>query len=213
MAHVAFIGTYPDNGSMTKSNFAIRAFRAEDYPQIQDIYEQGLVTGNASYEHRPLTLEEFIDGKNMDTVFVAVELHDESKVIGWVSGAPISQRPVLAGVLEDSIYVDPEAHGRRVASGLLDKFIEVCQELGMWAIHSWIFPENEGSVKLHVSRGFEEVGTYKHLAKMTYGPRAGEWRDTVVYQKLLPKPEKVTAEEEFEATASERIKAQRPLQA
>lgn len=198
---------------MTKSNFAIRAFRAEDYPQIQDIYEQGLVTGNASYEHRPLTLEEFIDGKNMDTVFVAVELHDEAEVIGWVSGAPISQRPVLAGVLEDSIYVDPEAHGRRIASGLLDKFIEVCQELGMWAIHSWIFPENEGSVKLHVSRGFEEVGTYKHLAKMTYGPRAGEWRDTVVYQKLLPKPEKVTAEEEFETTASERIKAQRPLQA
>src|SRR5699024_12781777 len=105
-------------GSMTKSNFAIRAFRAEDYPQIQDIYEQGLVTGNASYEHRPLTLEEFIDGKNMDTVFVAVELHDDSKVIGWVSGAPISQRPVLAGILEDSLYLYTESYGPRIANRL-----------------------------------------------------------------------------------------------
>ena len=210
---MAKFGMHPDNGDMTKPSFAIRPFRAEDYPQIEDIYEQGLVTGNASYENRALTLEEFIDGKNMDTVFVAVELYDDSKVIGWVSGAPISQRPVLAGVLEDSIYIDSDARGRGVAGGLLDKFIEVCQELGMWAIHSWIFPENEGSVKLHTSRGFEEVGTYKHLAKMTYGEHAGSWRDTVVYQKLLPKPERVVAEEEFDQTASERIKAVKPLDA
>lgn len=151
---------------MTKRSFAIRPFRAEDYPQVQDIYEQGLITGNASYEHRPLTLDEFNDGKILDTVYVAVEENDDSKVIGWVSGAHISQREVLAGVVEDSIYIDPQAQGRGIAGGLLDKFIEVCQEKGMWAIHSWIFPENDGSAKLHASRGFEKVGTYKHLAKM-----------------------------------------------
>lgn len=82
---------------MTKRSFAIRPFRAEDYPQVQDIYEQGLITGNASYEHRPLTLDEFNDGKILDTVYVAVEENDDSKVIGWVSGAHISQREVLAG--------------------------------------------------------------------------------------------------------------------
>lgn len=196
---------------MTKRSFAIRPFRAEDYPQVQDIYEQGLITGNASYEHRPLTLDEFNDGKILDTVYVAVEENDDSKIIGWVSGAHISQREVLAGVVEDSIYIDPQAQGRGIAGGLLDKFIEVCQEKGMWAIHSWIFPENDGSAKLHISRGFEKVGTYKHLAKMTYGERAGEWRDTDVYQKLLPKPEKVAAEEEFDKTASERVKAVKPV--
>lgn len=191
---------------MTKPSFAIRPFRAEDYPQVKDIYEQGLRTGNATYESRALTLEEFTDGKNMDTVYVAVEEYDDTNVIGWISGAPISQRAVLAGVVEDSIYIAPTAQGRGVAGGLLDKFIEVCQELGMWSIHSWIFPENEGSAKLHTSRGFEKVGTYTHLAKMTYGEHAGQWRDTDVYQKLLPKPEKVQHEEEFEETASEAVK-------
>ncbi|NLP38743.1 MAG: N-acetyltransferase, partial [Corynebacterium pollutisoli] len=41
---------------------------------------------------------------------------------------------------------------------------------------------------LHRSRGFEKVGTFRHLAKMTYGELAGQWRDTDVYEKLLPKP-------------------------
>lgn len=59
----------------------------------------------------------------------------------------------------------------------------------MWSIHSWIFPENEGSARLHESRGFEKVGTLGHLAKMTYGEMAGQWRDTDIWEKLLPKPE------------------------
>src|SRR5699024_8027947 len=137
--HMATLRTRPDNGSMTKSNFAIRPFRAEDYPQIEDIYLQGLVTGNASYEHRAMTLEEFVDGNNMDTVFVAVELYDDSKVIGWASRAPVSQRPVLAGVLADSSYIDSKAQDRGLPSGLLDRYIDACQELEMWENNSWLF--------------------------------------------------------------------------
>lgn len=59
----------------------------------------------------------------------------------------------------------------------------------MWSIHSWIFPENTGSAKLHASRGFEKVATFHHLAKMPYGEMAGQWRDTDVWERLLPKPD------------------------
>ena len=172
-----------------KKDFRIRAFTAADYPQMREIYEQGLNTGHATYETRSLTFEEFKSGKIMPSVHVAVEEDDDSKVLGWVSAAPVSTRTVFHGVVEDSIYLGSEAQGRGIGGALLDRLIEVCVDLHKWAIHSWIFPENTGSAGLHKSRGFVKVGTYSHMAKMTYGELAGQWRDTDVYELLLPKPE------------------------
>ena len=178
--------TSPDD---KKKDFRIRPFTAADYPQMREIYEQGLNTGHATYETRSLTFEEFKAGKIMPSVHVAVEADDDSKVLGWVSAAPVSTRTVFHGVVEDSIYLGSEAQGRGIGGALLDRLIEVCKDLHKWAIHSWIFPENAGSAGLHKSRGFVKVGTYSHMAKMTYGELAGQWRDTDVYELLLPKPE------------------------
>lgn len=174
---------------MPESTFELRPIRPTDYPQVRHIYEMGLESGHATYETKAPTWEQFVNKKIMETVFVAVEKEDDSKVIGWVSAASASSRSVFHGVVEDSIYIHPDGQGRGVAGALLDKLIEVCIDLHKWAIHSWIFPENIGSIKLHESRGFQKVGTYHHIAKMTYGELAGQWRDTAVYELLLPKPE------------------------
>ncbi|AKE41766.1 Phosphinothricin acetyltransferase YwnH [Corynebacterium kutscheri] len=174
---------------MSDKDFVIRPLQRSDFGQVQQIYLLGLETGHATYEVEAPSWEKFSATKILETLYVAVETHDNNKVIGWVAAAPISTRSVFHGVVEDSIYIHPDARGRGVAGALLDKLIEVCQGLEKWAIHSWIFPENDGSAKLHISRGFEKVGTFSHLAKMTYGELAGQWRSTEVYEKLLPKPE------------------------
>lgn len=174
---------------MPDSTFELRPIRPEDYAQVRTIYEQGLVSGHATYETKAPTWEQFVNRKIMETVFVAVEKNDPEQILGWVSASPVSSRDVFHGVVEDSIYVHPDGQGRGIAGALLNKLIDTCIELHKWAIHSWIFPENTGSVKLHESRGFEKVGVYRHLAKMTYGELAGQWRDTAVYELLLPKPE------------------------
>ncbi|PFG29019.1 GNAT family N-acetyltransferase [Corynebacterium renale] len=173
---------------MSEKAFHIREFRREDFPQVQKIYEEGLDSGHASYERSAPTWEKFSSAKIMETVFVAAEDDADETIIGWVAAAPASSRQVFHGVVEDSIYISSAAQGRGVAGALLDRMIARCSELGKWAIHSWIFPENEGSARLHQSRGFEKVGTYHHLAKMPYGEMAGQWRDTDVWEKLLPKP-------------------------
>ncbi len=174
---------------MAETDFTIRPIREEDFSQVRDIYELGLETGHASYERKSPTWEQFTRTKIMETVLVAVEKEDPTFVLGWVSASPASSRSVFHGVVEDSIYIHPQGQGRGVGGKLLDELILICQDLHKWSIHSWIFPENKGSAKLHVSRGFEKVGTFHHLAKMPYGVMAGEWRDTDVWEKLLPKPE------------------------
>lgn len=177
-----------NNVGMADVTFTLRPIRPEDYPQVRAIYETGLESGHATYETQAPTWQQFSRSKILETVFVAVDVEDPDKLLGWVAAAPISSRSVFHGVVENSIYIHPDARGRGVAGALLDKLIEVCQGLHKWGIHAWVFPENEGSAALHVSRGFEKVGTFRHLAKMNYGDMAGQWRDTVVYEKLLPKP-------------------------
>ena len=173
---------------MSVNGFTLRPIRPEDYPQVREIYELGLQSGHASYETEGQSWEEFRSKKIIETVFVAVDAEDDNRVLGWVSAAEASSRSVFHGVVEDSIYTHPDAQGRGVSGALLDKLIQTCIELDKWSIHSWIFPENEGSAKLHLSRGFAKVGTFHHMAKMTYGEMEGQWRDTDIYELILPKP-------------------------
>ena len=176
-------------GPMPQNGFTLRPIRPDDYPQVREIYEIGLDSGHATWEKAAPTWEEFSAKKILETVFVAVDAEDDGRVLGWVSAAKASSRSVFHGVVEVSIYTHPDARGRGISGALLDKLIETCVELDKWSIHSWIFPENEGSARLHISRGFEKVGTFHHMAKMTYGDMKGEWRDTDIYELLLPKPD------------------------
>jgi L-amino acid N-acyltransferase YncA len=49
-------------------------------------------------------------------------------------------------------------------------------------VQSSIFPENIASITLHERAGFRTVGRREAIALMSYGPHAGEWRDTVLVE-------------------------------
>ena len=169
--------------------FSIRQMREDDYPQVQVIYEIGLDTGHASWEHSAPDWDGFASLKRLDLCYVATSDEDPSKILAWASASQVSKRHILRGVIEDSIYVHPDGQGMGIAGALLGHLIDDATEKGCWSIHSWVFPENVGSLKLHRKLGFREVGVYHHMAKMTYGPMAGQWRDIIILEKLLEKPE------------------------
>ncbi|MEJ5920123.1 MULTISPECIES: GNAT family N-acetyltransferase [unclassified Corynebacterium] len=175
--------------SDTKRRFSIRLMREDDYPQVQEIYEIGLDTGHASWEHSAPNWEDFSALKRLDLCYVAVSEDNPEKVLAWASASAVSKRDIFSGVIEDSIYVHPDGQGMGIAGALLGRLMDDAMEKGCWSIHSWVFPENVGSLNLHRKLGFREVGVYHHMAKMTYGPMAGQWRDIIILEKLLEKPE------------------------
>lgn len=156
--------------------------REDDYPQVAKIQQIGMETGHATYEKEILTWDGFMEHKVAEMTFVA---DDDGEILGWVSASPASRRPVFDGVLEDSVYISPDAAGRGVGGALLDHIISAATEAGYWAIHSTVFPENKGSLKLHLSRGFIEIGVAHTMARMNYGPMEGRWRDILLLQKVL----------------------------
>lgn len=56
----------------------------------------------------------------------------DGRVLGWVAVTPTSTRAVYAGVIEHSIYVDPNAPGRGVGRLLLDALVASTEAAGIF---------------------------------------------------------------------------------
>jgi phosphinothricin acetyltransferase len=76
------------------------------------------------------------------------------------------------------MYVAENARGQGVGLRLLEELIASTEAAGIWTIQTGIFPENEGSVRLHERVGFEVVGRRKRLGKLQ-----GEWRDVLLLER------------------------------
>jgi phosphinothricin acetyltransferase len=144
------------------------------------IYQAGIDAGDATFETDAPSWDYLDASKLADHRFVAL---DGDRVIGWIMASPTSSRPVYAGVVEHSVYVDPAAQGRGVGRLLLERFIASTESAGIWTIRAGIFGENEASLRLHAAVGFRTVGVHERLGQALSGPYAGEWRDVVLMER------------------------------
>src|SRR5580704_13268967 len=112
---------------------------AHDWPAVARIFEQGIATGNATFERAAPNWEQWSAARSPEPRLVA---RDTSEVIGWAALSPVSTRLVYRGVGSVSIYVDA-AHGRRgVGRALLEELIRASERAGFWTLQAGIFPEN-----------------------------------------------------------------------
>jgi L-amino acid N-acyltransferase YncA len=148
----------------------------EDWPEVTRIFEQGIATGNATFEGAAPSWEQWSAARCPEPRLVA---RDGAVVIGWAALSPASTRTVYRGVGSVSIYVDP-AHARRgIGRALLDELIDASERAGFWMLQAGIFPENIASIALHESCGFRLLGTHERIGQMP----DGRWRDLVLYER------------------------------
>jgi L-amino acid N-acyltransferase YncA len=160
----------------------IRPMQDADAAAVLRIYQDGLDTGQASFETLAPSWAAFDAGKLSAHRYVAVDDHET--VLGWVAVSPVSTRPVYAGVVEHSVYVDPDLRGRGVGRALLRALVASTEEAGIWTIQSGVFPENTASLVLHRRAGFRVVGIRDRVGRhAAYGDR---WRDVVFIERRSP---------------------------
>jgi L-amino acid N-acyltransferase YncA len=146
-----------------------------DWPRVAEIYEEGLATGQATFE-TSVPSHEGWDATHLTTCrLVAVE---SGQVIGWGALSPVSARDVYRGVMEASTYVAADSRGHGVGGALLDALIEASENEGIWTLQASVFPENEASLLLLQSRRFRIVGNRSRI-----GMHEGRWRDTVLLER------------------------------
>lgn len=159
----------------------------EDWPEVEAVYAAGIATGNATFESAPPpSWEDFYSARIHELCLVAIsqpETRSPHQILGWASASKTSTRLVYRGVIEPSVYVHPDARGLGIGQALFTELIARADALGVWTIQSSVFPENAASLRLHEPHGFRVVGTRERIARMSYGPWAGAWRDTVLLER------------------------------
>ena len=152
----------------------INAMDASDWPSVRAIYEEGIATGQATFETSAPDWTAW-DAKHLASPRLVAR---DEEVVGWAALSPVSARAVYRGVCEVSIYVAEHARGRGVGHKLLEALIAESEAAGIWTLQASIFPENEASVGLHLRHGFRVVGRRERIAQ-----QHGIWRDTVILER------------------------------
>lgn len=152
------------------TSVVVRDLQPEDWPSVRAIYEDGIRSGDATFETRAPSWEEW------DAAHSALRLVAErgGSVVGWAALSPTSSRCCYRGVGEVSVYVADPARGAGVGHALLERLVERSEESGYWTLTAGVFPENEASLRLHRACGFRELGVHERLGEL-----AGVWRDVV----------------------------------
>ena len=153
----------------------IRNLRPDDAARVLQIYQQGLDSGEASFETEAPDWRGF-DNKYHE--FSRLVSERDEQVQGWAALAPVSARACYRGVAEISIYVAAEQMGRGIGTELMQAMVDASEANGIWSLYSSIFPENEATRRLHLRHGFREVGLRKRIAQ-----QHGRWRDTLILER------------------------------
>ena len=153
----------------------LRELTDEDADAVLRIYRQGLDTGEASFEVEP---PEWDAWKRKYHPFCRLGWEQDGQLLGWAALAPVSARQCYLGVAEVSIYIDTEHLGRGIGNQLMARLVEDSEANGIWTLYSSIFPENQGTRKLHLRHGFREVGVRERIAQ-----QHGRWRDTLILER------------------------------
>jgi L-amino acid N-acyltransferase YncA len=101
-------------------------------------------------------------------------------VIGYAYAVPFRKRPAYRYTVKHSIYVHPDHLHAGVGRRLLPALIEACADGGYRQMIAYIEGNNEPSLSLHQSFGFDRVAVLKGV-----GFKFGRWTDSVMMQRAI----------------------------
>jgi phosphinothricin acetyltransferase len=154
----------------------IEPMRPADWPAVREIHDQGIATGDATFDTEAPDWGEW-DAGHLEACRL-VARNDAGEVVAWAALSPVQRKSAYRGVAEGSLYVREDVRGTGVGRKLSEAMVEAADAAGIWTVELWIFPENRASIALCETLGFRIVGVRERIGK-----REGRWRDVVVMER------------------------------
>jgi L-amino acid N-acyltransferase YncA len=156
-------------------NFIIEKMKDEDRNEVRSIYQEGIDTGNATFETEVPEWEEW-DRSHLRNCRLVAKV--QGQVVGWVALSPVSGRCCYSGVAEVSLYVKVSARGRGIGKALLQEVIRQSEAAGIWTLQGCTFRENAASLAIQKACGFREVGYRERISRLN-----GVWKDVILTER------------------------------
>ena len=147
----------------------------EHWEQVRAIYEEGIRTGDATFESSAPNWEQW-DKAHLP--FCRLVARSGDVVIGWAALSAVSARKAYAGVAETSLYISASARGKGIGTVLQQELNRQSEAHGVWTLQAVVFPENTASIALLRKSGFREVGRRERISKLN-----GRWQDTILLER------------------------------
>jgi phosphinothricin acetyltransferase len=161
----------------------LRPSQEPDLPAITAIYGHHVLHGSGTFETEPPTLADMrarraeVLGRHLP--FLVAE--EGGHIVGFAYCNWFKPRPAYRFSAEDSIYLAPDAHRRGLGRALLAELAAQAQAAGVRKLIAVIGDSaNAGSIGVHRSVGFEQVGVLKSC-----GWKFERWLDVVLMEKTL----------------------------
>jgi L-amino acid N-acyltransferase YncA len=154
---------------------AIREMSGADWRAVRAIYQEGIATGQATFE---TDAPEWADWDRAHLPVARLVADSGGKVVGWAALSPVSDRCAYAGVGEVSIYIAAAARGKGVGGRLMTALLAAAEAAGIWTVQAGIFTDNAASVALATGAGFRLVGRRERIGRLN-----GEWRDVLLMER------------------------------
>jgi phosphinothricin acetyltransferase len=159
----------------------IRPAAEADLPAINDIYNEEILHGTATFDVEPWSLDQrrawLRETQHPHAVIVA---DDAGEVAGWGCLRPFRTKAAYCFTAENSVYVHADRRGEGTGALILARLIEIARENSFHSIIAGIAQHNPASDRLHLRYGFTIVGTEREV-----GYKFQRWLDVSWYQLLL----------------------------
>ena len=161
----------------------IRKATLADLPAITDIYNEAILTTNATFDNEPKTAvqqEPWFRGHDSRHPILVAE--NESGVIAWASLSEWSTRCAYSDTAELSIYVKAQFRSRGIGKRLMAEIMAAGEECSLHTVISRITEGNLASIHLHELFGFENIGVMREV-----GYKFDRLLDVRLMQKIYPR--------------------------
>ena len=168
---------------MPPPTLLIRPSSPADLPAITAIYAHHVTHGKGSFELDAPDLDE-MTRRRTDVLTKGLPHLVASRgaeVLGFTYAGAFRPRPAFRFLAEDSVYIHADHVGLGIGRALLAELLRHCEALGIRQMLAVIGDSaNAGSIGVHRSVGFEQVGVLKSC-----GWKFERWLDVVLMEKTL----------------------------
>ena len=169
----------------------IRASHTDDLPQITAIYAHHVLNGTGSFETEAPALAEMaarrsdVLAKSLPYIVAESSVVDhidgKKQILGYAYCTWFKLRPAYRFSAEDSVYIAHGLQAKGLGRALLAELAAQAEKMGIRKLIAVIGDSNNaGSIGLHRSAGFTDVGVLTSC-----GWKFDQWLDVVLMEKAL----------------------------